>query len=73
MSAAAACVLRETEVCKAKREGLYLQSGYQTDKNPQLEEFGYVCPGTHTQQGQIKRHPATAAIIFAMRVMQMTQ
>lgn len=49
-----------------------LQSGYQTDKkNPQLGVWLWV--PLHAQHRQIKRNLATTAIIFAMRVMQMTQ
>lgn len=68
MSAAAVRALRETEVCKAR--GAYSQAIKQT-KNPQLGVWLWV--PLHAQHRQIKRNLATTAIIFAMRVMQMTQ
>lgn len=54
----------------AKQEGLTVRLSNR-QKNPQLGVWLWV--PLHAQHRQIKRNLATTAIIFAMRVMQMTQ
>lgn len=65
-------VLLVDECCGSKSaEGDRLTVRLSHRQNPQLEVW--LCVSLHAQHRQMKRNLATSAIIFGMRVMQMTQ